>query len=456
MEQLFSGHGIRTGIAKTSERFLDSLELTWITLKPNTRWIAIFGLVTHPLFLFVNNELGNGEDSIGLRILAFFACLLAIFLHQIERAQGIRVASWLAVILIFFTLPFFFLWVLADNSLNDKIGATELASRQIQCAFAIMATALLIYDRVVLITGLAICFLIVGLLVYSNSGGDDLSSVREGFLTQVPFWIFGIIAGSYFNRNRVVVEREKFKTLSDTGGYLAHELRTPLAGISLKLHGLNHFLHEKKKLVSLDDGFEEADVSLILDAVLDKTASLSSAAIEDVVYANELIDMFLVRARVTSSTVETKIRFHASTCVEEAFGRYPFASARERESTRVFLENDFEIVGPKLLVVHVVLNLLKNALAYAPSSPDSEVVIRVYQDGGYGCIDVKDNGPGIAVSDQSKIFDSFYTTTLAGEGAGIGLHFCKSVISEMGGELTVNSVPNVETVFSIKTQIPDS
>ena len=456
MEQPFSGEDIRARLLRQLNRFLDSLELTWVTLRPNARWITIFGLVTHPVYLVVNNALGNGDDSLTLRVLAFCACALAVFLPEIERVKGKRVAAWLAVTIIFFALPFFFLWVLAENSLNENIGATELASRQVQCAFAIMATALLIYDRRVLIIGLTVCFILVGVIFILNNHESDLSSLRGSIFSQLPFWIFAVVAGSYFNRNRAVVEREKYKTLSDTGGYLAHELRTPLASVSMKLHGLNRFLEEQKNIFSLEDHATKEDALNLIDRLTKRTSSLADGAIDDVVYANQLIDMFLVRAGVVGSNVDMETKFLVSKCVEEAYSRYPFASIREKQSTRVIVEEDFQISAPFLLMTHVILNLLKNALGYAPLSANSEVVVRISQANNVGCIDVKDNGPGIPLSEQARIFDSFYTTTSAGEGAGIGLHFCKSVISEIGGTLTVKSVPNVETVFSIRIKVPPS
>ena len=453
MGQPFFYENLHAKAARTFEGFQESLELSWLFLKPNIKWIAIFGVVTHPLFFLTNNALGNGDDSLTLRLLAFFACVMGAYLPQIERSLGARVAAWLSTSMVFFALPFFFLWVLAQNSLNESIGASELASRQLQCAFAIMATALLIYDRLVLVIGLLVCFALVSIFFYATAEFVNLPILWEGLLAQTPFWLFGVVAGTYFNRNRAVVEREKYKTLSDTGGHLAHELRTPLAAISLKLHGLNRFLDEQKRLAASDDEIEKNDALGLVDRLIARTEGLSKGAIEDVVYANELIDMFLVRAGKTNNSVEMKIQFLASKCVEEAYGRYPFASTREKGSTRIKLEDDFLIDGPYVLMTHVILNLLKNALAYAPANHNPEVVIRVYRERKLGCIDVIDNGPGISTGDQNKIFESFYTTTSAGEGAGIGLHFCRSVVTEMGGTITVHSIPNVQTVFRIRTRI---
>ena len=433
------------------DTLLEHIEATWLALKPNMKWIAVFGLVTHPLYLVINRILENGGDSIVLRLLAVLACLLAIFLPRIEQIRGVRFASCLAVGLIFFALPFFFLWVLIQNSIAPEIGENELASRQIQCAFAMMGTALLIYDRLVLSLGLFVCIISVGILYLLSYDAGQFPSLRSGVFTQVPFWIFGIVAGTYFNRNRAMVEIEKFKTLSDTGSYLAHELRTPLAGVSIKLQGIKRLVQKQ-----MTNAGTSSDDSILGDNEnLESASRFSDAAIEDLVYANELIDMFLVRSGVTRSSIETNVDFKMSDCVREAIDRYPFGSSRERGRTTFVVDSDFIVNGTYRLMLHVVLNLVKNALTSAVSSHDPKVTIRIASSRRVGTVDVIDNGPGVPKRNRNKIFESFYTTTHAGEGTGVGLHFCKNVISEMGGSLTLHSIPNVETKFRIQLSVDE-
>ena len=61
-----------------------------------------------------------------------------------------------------------------------------------------------------------------------------------------------------------------------------------------------------------------------------------------------------------------------------------------------------------------------------------------------------DNGEGIPESKISKIFDPFFTTKSIGEGTGLGLYICHDIISQHGGEITVQSDPGEGTAFMIK------
>ncbi|MBU2455917.1 MAG: GHKL domain-containing protein, partial [Proteobacteria bacterium] len=90
------------------------------------------------------------------------------------------------------------------------------------------------------------------------------------------------------------------------------------------------------------------------------------------------------------------------------------------------------------LIEQVVLNLITNA-AEAMKGYDGEKVIELatYKEKGFIAISIKDSGPGIPMSSQSKIFDPFYTTKT--NSSGIGLSICHRIITDHGGSLRFNS-----------------
>ena len=65
-------------------------------------------------------------------------------------------------------------------------------------------------------------------------------------------------------------------------------------------------------------------------------------------------------------------------------------------------------------------------------------------------IAIEDNGHGIPDSIKDKIFQPFFTTKKGTEGTGLGLSLSYDIIKAHGGELTVTSIPNEKTVFSLK------
>lgn len=91
-------------------------------------------------------------------------------------------------------------------------------------------------------------------------------------------------------------------------------------------------------------------------------------------------------------------------------------------------------------------NLIHNAL-YAMNLK-GELTIKTGLEGDFVRVDIGDNGPGIPVDIQPRIFDSFFTTKPAGEGSGLGLGICRRIVDKHRGRIEVVSQPG-KTVFSV-------
>ncbi|HOX82035.1 MAG TPA: HAMP domain-containing sensor histidine kinase [Chryseolinea sp.] len=68
---------------------------------------------------------------------------------------------------------------------------------------------------------------------------------------------------------------------------------------------------------------------------------------------------------------------------------------------------------------------------------------------GFNAITVSDNGPGIALEYQSKIFDMFYRANERAEGSGLGLYIVKETITKLSGSIQLESSPGKGTTFTI-------
>jgi CheY-like chemotaxis protein len=71
-------------------------------------------------------------------------------------------------------------------------------------------------------------------------------------------------------------------------------------------------------------------------------------------------------------------------------------------------------------------------------------------------ISVSDNGPGIAPEIRSRIFDPFFTTKPVGQGTGLGLAICRSIVTDLGGELTCAAAPEGGSTFTVSIPIAPS
>jgi PAS domain S-box-containing protein len=131
--------------------------------------------------------------------------------------------------------------------------------------------------------------------------------------------------------------------------------------------------------------------------------------------------------------------------------------ARNEVRHKARIQKDY---GPVPLVVanqarlgQVFLNLLVNAAQAMDSRGPShnEISIRTYTDAqGWAVVEVKDSGKGIPARDLKRIFDPFYTTKPVGVGTGLGLFVCHRIISELGGELSVESQEGKGATFRVR------
>ena len=88
-----------------------------------------------------------------------------------------------------------------------------------------------------------------------------------------------------------------------------------------------------------------------------------------------------------------------------------------------------------VLMVHVLNNLLDNALKYSPS--DSPLEVEARQQGQEVWISVLDQGIGIPEDDLDKVFDKFYRVQRPEQvtGTGLGLAICKGIVEAHGGRI---------------------
>ena len=98
-----------------------------------------------------------------------------------------------------------------------------------------------------------------------------------------------------------------------------------------------------------------------------------------------------------------------------------------------------------------VWNLLDNALKYSP--PGSAVVVDVRRSDGRVCIDVRDAGIGIPAGEHDGIFERFVRGAAARQagvkGTGIGLAMVRHIVEAHGGTLSLRSVPDHGSTFTI-------
>jgi PAS domain S-box-containing protein len=125
---------------------------------------------------------------------------------------------------------------------------------------------------------------------------------------------------------------------------------------------------------------------------------------------------------------------HRAQLVKE-FGAIPKVSANESRLGQVFL------------------NLIVNAAQAIPEghADNNQIAIRTgtSRDGGSVIVQISDTGSGIAPEVLQKLFTPFFTTKPQGVGTGLGLTICHRLVTELGGEISVESEVGRGTTFRV-------
>jgi CheY-like chemotaxis protein/two-component sensor histidine kinase len=109
------------------------------------------------------------------------------------------------------------------------------------------------------------------------------------------------------------------------------------------------------------------------------------------------------------------------------------------------------ILGNDNRLGQVFLNLLVNAAQALPEdrADENEITVSIRCDEQHVTIEVRDTGCGISGEQLKRVFEPFFTTKPQGQGSGIGLSICRSIVADLGGDIQVESRIGEGTCFRI-------
>jgi len=209
----------------------------------------------------------------------------------------------------------------------------------------------------------------------------------------------------------------------------SHELRTPLTAIrgfaELYRQGAVSGEEPTRELVGRIEDESKRMGSLVEDllllARLDQAREMESKPVNLI----EVIESAIVSARAAGP--QHPLSFSPST-------------------------NELFALGDEARIHQVVANLLANARAHTPAG--TKIAVSVTRDVDGIRISVADNGPGLSIQDQKKIFERFYRADSSrvrvdGEGSGLGLSIVDAVMKAHGGSVTVASELGKGATFTL-------
>jgi two-component system CAI-1 autoinducer sensor kinase/phosphatase CqsS len=258
----------------------------------------------------------------------------------------------------------------------------------------------------------------------------------QTMLEYVPLLLFGMVGGATCTVSATMAEQSRIEALTAASNNIAHELRTPLGSLRIAARAVARFMPD---LIRSHRLAESADLPVPELRAQNLHALERSIGVmeREVTYANTIIDMLLLSARPIGEV--PLIPLTARECVEQALRRFPYGSRAERERITLSPTGDFRLMGEESLVVHVLFNLLRNALFHTDRAGKGEIGVFIEPGERASRIRVHDTGPGIPPDIVPRIFNRFYSYssespgTGAITGLGIGLAFCRAAMEHMGG-----------------------
>ncbi|HEY8480626.1 MAG TPA: ATP-binding protein [Spirillospora sp.] len=223
--------------------------------------------------------------------------------------------------------------------------------------------------------------------------------------------------------------RDAVETKNRFWAGISHELRTPINGIV----GLARPLQEPRT-GALDEE-QRRQVSLIIET---GTAMLGMV--------DELLDMAKAeqgRLEPRPGLVDTHAMLHQVSALLE-----PVA-----EQKGLALAVDAADAPPTLVTDEVMLTrILRNVLGNAVKFTDAgEVRLTVRSAPDHASFVVTDTGRGIAPHDQERIFEEFYRVPgVSAAGTGLGLPYARRLVTILGGDLSLHSVPGEGTTVTVR------
>ena len=288
-------------------------------------------------------------------------------------------------------------------------------------------------------------------MVYQQDAGDAfsaLSRIRTLGLVVLLLGAIGIAVMAYLMARRMarkveeadqekemmndqVVEAGKLASVGELAAGIAHEINNPVA-IMVEEAGWIQDL--------LDEGLDRDDNEREVQRALTQIRSQGTRC-------REITHKLLSFARKIDPTVERL-------CVNELIREMAKFCEQRAKYANVQIETSLvdavpEVEASPSEMQQVLLNLINNAIdAMDPGGGQLDIMSRVEDD--HVVVSISDTGCGIPKANLQRIFDPFFTTKPVGKGTGLGLSIIYGIINKMGGEISVSSVVDKGTVFTIR------
>jgi len=293
------------------------------------------------------------------------------------------------------------------------------------------------------------------LLVYRQESADAFSDLKRAQIISVVIFIVGgvsIIMMAFMLSlrqvdrikeadrakelmNQQVIETGKLASIGELAAGIAHEINNPVAIMVEEAGWIQDLLEEEDFAHSAN--LEEFERALKQINTQGKRCK-------------EITHKLLSFARKTDARLQY---FSINGLIEEVIGLSEQRAKYAKVTITPQLAKDLPAIqASPSEMQQVFLNLINNAVD-AMEKEGGLITVTTERKDDHLEVEVADTGPGIPPANLDRIFDPFYTTKPVGKGTGLGLSICYGIIKKMGGEISVHSVMDEGTTFTIEIPI---
>lgn len=226
---------------------------------------------------------------------------------------------------------------------------------------------------------------------------------------------------------QTLAQSSKLAALGEMSAAVSHELNQPLAAMKTYLAGARLLLRRNRPDEALSAFHRIDDLIERMGAI---TLQLKS-------YAR--------KGQQSLSPVDLSEALAGALSMME-----PQLKTRRVRINRILPEGSVLVLGDRMRIEQVLVNLLRNALD-ATKSVDDPMVEIILAEGETATLSVRDNGHGI--DDLEALFEPFYTTKQPGDGVGLGLAISSGIVRDLGGTLSARNGEGGGAVFEMQLPV---
>jgi PAS domain S-box-containing protein len=215
---------------------------------------------------------------------------------------------------------------------------------------------------------------------------------------------------------------------------------------------LSLFTHDLKAPVAIIGGFIDRLLNGKAGSLNEKQTEYLEIIAREIRLQEDYIHAFLDIAKIESGQLALHLELcELGTLLHEIVTGFNVQAATKEIELKLRLPSRLDsTIIDRLQICRALSNLLDNAIKYSGES--SVVQLKVRQEEDHVILEVRDQGPGIPIQDQSRIFEHYFRTpesSGAAHGSGLGLAAVKAIVEAHSGIVWVHSIPGEGCSFFI-------